>query len=185
LITITTFEQAEQPWFALQVRCRHEKAVAEILRSKEYEAFAPRVLKREQVCHTVQETDAPLFPGYVFAKFNPRFRLPLLMTPGVRGVVSYGRIPAPLSKAEISAIKTVVECRLPLEPCPYLMEGDRVRIVSGPLTGLVGVLIQMRSSYRVVLSVSLIRQSVRVEVDRDMLRLDSDESREPWCGFAS
>ncbi len=167
------------------MKCRHERAIAEVLHSKQYEAFAPRVFKREQLHHSVQETDTPLFPGYVFAKFDSRFRLPLLMTPGVRGVVSYGRIPAPLSTTEIDAIKSVLECRLPLEPCPYLTEGDRVRIVHGPLKGLEGVLIQMRSSYRVVLSVSLIRQSVRVEVDRDTLRLDPEGSRGPLYSFAS
>jgi transcription antitermination factor NusG len=185
LVNIIDLKQPEEQWFALQVKCRHERAIAEVLHSKQYEAFAPRVLRREQLHDSVQETDTPLFPGYVFAKFDSHFRLPLLMTPGVRGVVSCGRIPAPLSTAEIDAIKSVLECRVPLEPCPYLTEGDRVRIISGPLKGLEGVLIQLRSSYRVVLSVSLIRQSVRVEVDRNTLRLDSEESRGRWYGFAS
>jgi transcription antitermination factor NusG len=174
MLHTTEYERSEEHWFALQVKCRYEKIIAEILQNKHYEAFAPRSLRRDDSGNSVQEMEAVLFPGYVFAKFDPRFRLPLLMTPGVHKVVSYGRTPAPLSTREIDEIKAVLECRVPLEPCPYLTEGDRVRIVKGPLKGLEGVLIQFRSFYRVVLSVSLIRRSVRVDVDRDILALGAD-----------
>jgi transcription antitermination factor NusG len=174
MLHTTDYEKSEEHWFALQVKCQHERMIAEVLQNKRYEAFAPRSLRRDHNGNGVQETDAVLFPGYVFAKFDPRFRLPLLMTPGVRAVVSYGRTPAPLSAREIDDIKHVLECRVPLEPCPYLAEGDHVRIVKGPLKGLEGVLLQFRSSCRVVLSVSLIRRSVRVDVQRDILALGAD-----------
>lgn len=158
-----------EQWFALQVKCRHEKVISQNLRDKGYEAIAPRTIRRVNSTRGVEELDTGLFPGYIFGKFDPRFRLPILMTPGIRCVVGYGRTPAPLQAVEINAIRNVVNYCLPAEPCAYLVEGDWVRVVEGPLAGVSGVLLQSRSSCRVVISVSLIQQSIRVEVDRRTL----------------
>jgi transcription antitermination factor NusG len=165
-------DQTGMEWFALAVKFGLERAVAGALQNKSFEAFAPRCLRRQRD-HHILETETPLFPGYAFAKFDARFRLPILMTPGVRCVVGYGRIPVPLDPNEIETIRSVVRYRAVVEQCPYLPLGSKVRIVRGPLAGLEGVLVNTRSSLRVILSVSLIRQSVRVEVDRDMLAIDS------------
>lgn len=163
-----------EQWFALQVPTRHERPIAEALRNKGYEAFAPSTALEKRWPHKSREAEIPLFPGYLFSKFDPRFRLPILMTPGVRQIVGYGRIPIAIDEREIVAIRNVMQCRLPAEPCPYLNQGARVRIVRGPLTGVEGVLLKASSSYRVVISVSLIQQSIRVEVDRDMLAICPD-----------
>lgn len=160
-------------WFALQVKTRHEKVTADCLVSKGYEAFAPLgIIRSKRNCGEVSGSNAPLFPGYVFGKFDPRFRLPILTTPKIRHIVSYGRDPAPISANEIQAIRDIADLKVPAEPCPYLTEGTRVRITHGALAGLQGILIQFRSSYRVVLSVSLIRQSIRVEMHPSMLEED-------------
>jgi transcription antitermination factor NusG len=156
-------------WFALQVKTRHERVTADCLVSKGYEAFAPLAIRSKQDGSEASSPNAPLFPGYVFGKFDPRFRLPILTTPKVRCIVSYGRDPATISTTEIQAIRDVAHLKYPAEPCPYLTEGTRVRIVRGPLAGVQGILVQFRSSYRVVLSVSLIRQSIRVEMHPSML----------------
>jgi len=156
-------------WFALQVKTRHERITADCLVSKGYEAFAPLTIQSNQSCSEVSGPNTPLFPGYVFSRFDPRFRLPILTTPKVRCIVSYGRDPAVISASEIEAIREVSHLKYPAEPCPYLTEGTRVRITSGPLKGTQGILVQIRSSFRVVLSVSLIRQSIRVEIDPGML----------------
>jgi transcriptional antiterminator NusG len=160
-------------WFALQVKTRHEKVIAEHLISKGYEAFAPLAVEPKRGYDRISNPNSPLFPGYVFSKFDPHFRLPILMTPEVRRIVSYGRDPAPISVSEIQAVRDVSRLKLAAEPCPYLNEGARVRITRGPLTGVQGILVEFRSSYRVVLSVSLIRQSIRIEMDPSQLAEDS------------
>jgi transcription antitermination factor NusG len=176
-------DQTGMKWFALAVRFGLERVVAEALQSKSFEAFAPLCLRR-QSDRRIQETETPLFPGYAFAKFEARFRLPILMTPGVRCVVGYGRTPVPLDSNEIETIRNVVRYRAIVEQCPYLPLGSKVRVVRGPLAGVEGVLIETRSSLRVVLSVSLIRQSVRVEVYRDMLAFDSGFEPTRSCEIA-
>ena len=160
-------------WFALQVKTRHERITSDCLISKGYEAFAPSTNQSSKSYSAINSPNTPLFPGYVFCRFDPRFRLPILTTPKVRCIVSYGRDPAVLSSSEIDAIREVSHLKYPAERCPYLSEGTRVRITRGPLKDTQGILVQIRSSFRVVLSVSLIRQSIRVEIDPGMLVEDA------------
>jgi transcription antitermination factor NusG len=157
-----------EEWYALAVKFGYERVVADVLQVKKYEAFAPRFVRRK-AGKQFQEAETPLFPGYTFARFDARFRLPILLTPGVRCVVGFGRIPAPIDAAEIEAIRNLVQTPALVEQCEYAPVGTRVRIIRGPLAGLEGILTETRSSLRVVLSVTVIQRSVRVEVEPDMV----------------
>jgi transcription antitermination factor NusG len=153
------------PWFALQVRTRFEVAVANYLEGKGYQWFLPTYKTRKRWSDRVKEVQAPLFPGYIFCRFDPQTRLPILTTPGVIQIVGYNRLPVPIDEAEISAIQTLVASGVSNEPCPFLAVGDRVRIDSGPLRGLEGILLKIRGDNRLILSVSLLQRSVAVEID--------------------
>ena len=117
-----------------------------------------------------RKVSTPLFPGYVFCRFDAQNRLPVLVTPGVISVIGRGRIPVPVEDAEITAFQTVVASGFDAEPWPFLELGQKVRIESEPLQGLEGILIQFKGNHRVVLSVSLLRRSVALEVDRCSVR---------------
>jgi len=162
-------EQQCELWFALQVWTQHENSVARVLTQKGIETVSPnkrvwrRWRDRTQVC------EIPLFPGYVFAKFDPERKLPVLVTPKVQSIVGFGKNPAPISEAEIDAVRKVAEFGLDVESGPALTAGDSVRIVAGPLAGVRGVLIEKRSVMRLVVSVEMINRSISVEVTPDML----------------
>src|SRR3989442_10827151 len=81
------------PWFALQTRCRYESFVAKQLAHKGYEILLPLYECRRRWSDRIKELELPLFPGYVFCRFNPLVRLPILMTPGVIQVVGVGKSP--------------------------------------------------------------------------------------------
>jgi transcription antitermination factor NusG len=114
--------------------------------------------------------ELPLFPGYVFCRLDPRFRLPLLVTPGVFHLVGIGKAAAPIDDEEIAAIQRIVRSGSGAESWPYLAIGQRVCIEYGPLAGLEGFLVEIRKQQRVVVSVTLLRRSVAVEVERDWVR---------------
>jgi transcription antitermination factor NusG len=158
-----------ESWFALHTKLNRERHVAEMLRGKGYEEFVPSYRARRKWADRYKETDLPLFPGYVFCRFDPFRRLPILVTPGVVQVVGNGRVPAPIDDSEIEAIRAAASSS-GVEPWPYLKVGERVRIESGPLTGLEGILQEVEKSCRIVISVSLLQRSVAVEVDRDRVR---------------
>ena len=71
--------------------------------------------------------------------------------------------------AEIDGVRRMIESSLRVEPCPHLKRGDWVRIRSGPLAGLEGILNRKKNSYSLVLSVELLQKSVAVEVDSSMI----------------
>jgi transcription antitermination factor NusG len=80
-------------------------------------------------------------------------------------IVGSGRTAIPVSDEEIHALQLVVSSGVSKEPWPYLEVGQRVRIGYGTLTGLEGILVNLKGNHRVVLSVTLLQRSVAMEVD--------------------
>jgi len=156
---------AVSPWFALQVRARHEAGVSRFLSGRGYEPFVPMYKSRRQWSDRIKVVEAPLFPGYLFCRFDVNNRLPILSTPGVIQVVGFNRTPVPVEDAEIDAIQSLVASGFPSQPWPFLRAGDRVQIDSGPLRGLEGLLVALKGSHRLVVSVTLLQRSVAVEID--------------------
>src|SRR5713226_1413417 len=153
------------PWFAVQTRSRYENLVATLLRGKGYELFLPLYKSRRRWSDRIKELELPLFLGYLFCRFNPTARFPILVTPGVIRVVGIGRSPVPVDDAEIAAIQKAVQSGLPRQPWPFLQTGQRVKVENGPLQGLEGSLLEFKGRHRLVLSVTMLQRSVAVEVD--------------------
>jgi transcription antitermination factor NusG len=159
-----------QRWFALQVRTRWESSTAVLLSGKGYQTLLPTYQTKKRWNGKFKQISAPLFPGYVFCQFDALNRLPILVTPGVMAVVGRGRVPFPVNDSEIAAIQTIVSSGFHAEPWPYLEVGQRIRIESDSLNGLEGILINFKGNNRIVVSVSLLRRSVALEIDRDCVR---------------
>ena len=160
-------ESISERWFALRVKSRCEKVVAAIARNKGFEEFLPLYQCRQRWSDRLKSVEFPLFPGYVFCRLDPQYRLPLLTIPGVLHFVGIGKVPAPIDDAEIIAIQSAVASGLSAEPWPFLEVGQRVQLEDGPLAGLEGFLVEVRKRYRVVVSVTLLKRSVAVEIDRE------------------
>ena len=156
-------------WFALHVKPRHEKSVAQTLRTKGYEEFLPLFTGKQRWSDRVKKVVKPLFPRYTFCRFDPNHRLPILKTPGVLEVVGFGRGPEPVDPPQIEAIRAIVESGLPAEPFPSIEVGEKVRVMEGPLRGLEGVLQRYRDLDRLIVSVTLLQRSVAVEIERDWI----------------
>jgi transcription antitermination factor NusG len=156
-------------WFAAYTNSHHEKRVASQLAEREMESFLPLYSASHRWKNRCErQLELPLFPNYVFIHIDPRDRVRVLAVPGVLSLVGFGRILAPLPNFEIEALRAGVAQRT-IEPHPYLVIGERVRIKAGPMTGLEGVLIRKKSNFRVVLTLDAIMRSVAVEIDGDDL----------------
>lgn len=156
-------------WYALQLRSRWENSTAAMLSSKGYQTFLPIYKTLKRAADRSRYILAPLFPGYLFCRFNVCDRLPVLITPGVISVVGIGRVPAPVEESEIEAIQRMVSTGMRVEPCPYLEVGQLVRISDGALSGIEGVLTSFKGTQRIVVSISLLRRSVALEIDRSVV----------------
>jgi transcription antitermination factor NusG len=160
----------ESPWFGLHIKSNFEKVAATILEAKGLEVYFPSFRSRRRWSDRVKEIDQPLFPGYLFCRFNPHNRLPILTTPGVLSIVGVAKTPAPIAESEIYAVQRIVESGLAARPWPFVQVGQRVVIERGPLTGAEGILLQFKNRYRIVVSVSLLQRSISAEIDVEMVR---------------
>ena len=156
-------------WFALQVRSRWEGTTAGLLRGKGLETLLPTYSTKRKWSDRFKVVEAPLFPGYVFCCFDVHNRLPVLITPGVISVVGRGKTPVAVDDREILSIQAAVGSGIRMEPWPYVEIGERVRVKDDVLDGMEGILTNFKGSDRVVISVSLLRRSVALEIDRSRI----------------
>jgi transcription antitermination factor NusG len=169
-------QSPDRLWYALEVHNKLAASVCHSLTEKGYESLHATYRVTRHWCDRTSVSEVPLFPGYLFAKFDPNDRFPVVVTQGVRRVVSFGRTPAVIPTDEIESIKVALRSGLPLEPHNVPAVGQWVGIASGPLAGVKGVLMDVRKGLRVILSVPLINRSVAVEIDYNSLRaLDISE----------
>src|SRR5262245_37896449 len=157
-------------WYALHVRTRFEKVVARNLKGKGYEEYLPLYRRSSRWSDRTKEIELPLFPGYVFCRFNPFDRLPILTVPGVNAVVGVGKNLLHVDESELDAVRTVLKSGRFCEPWPFLEVGQRVRVEYGPLAGTEGLVVLLKNTYRLVISVNMLQRSVAVEIDRECLK---------------
>jgi transcription antitermination factor NusG len=164
-------------WFALRVRSNFERVAAVHLRDRGFEEFSPIYKAERQWSDRKKQIDAFLFPGYVFCRLNPNDRLPVLTIPGAVGLVGFGKGPTPIPENEIEAVRRMVGSGLLVAPYPFLAVGQCVRIERGPLTGVEGMVKEIKKTFRLIVSVHLLQRSVSVEIDRSWIRLVGSEPK--------
>lgn len=156
-------------WFAILARTGRERNATLLLENAGYECYLPVIRSTRRWSDRVKESEAPLFPGYLFCRMNPDNRLPVLVTPGVIQIVGVGKRPIAVEEQEIAAIQRAANSGIAMMPWPYMEVGYVARIKEGPLKGLTGIVVKIKSSAKLVLSVSLLQRSVAVEIDRSWI----------------
>ena len=156
-------------WHVLHTQYQHEKNVARALVGKGFEVLLPLYTSVHRWKDRKKLLSLPLFPCYVFVQSPPDRWLPILSTPGVHSVVSFGGTPSVVPYSEIEAVRRISEGPLKAEPHPFLQCGDRVRLIEGPLQGLEGLLVRKKSLWKFLVSVEMLQRSVAVEVDSSMV----------------
>ncbi len=166
---LTDPQSAALSWFGIRTRSNHERVAASVLQAKGFEQYLPTYRTRRKWSDRIVETTLPLFPGYLFCRFDLSQKVPVVSTPGVVSLVAFGNVPVPIDNSEIEAVQALVESGAAVQPHPYLREGRRVRVTGGPLEGVEGLLVKKRTDWRMIVSITLLQRSISVEVDRDCL----------------
>jgi transcription antitermination factor NusG len=157
-------------WFALRVRPRHEKVVEQQLSTKLIEVYLPLHASYRCWSDRNKAVQTPLFPGYVFCRFDLKERRNVLAMPSVVSVVGFGGSPCTIGDAEIQTIKRVIASGLSIASWPCLRMGELVRVCGGPLLGLQGILAREKTIHRVVVNMVLLHRAVAVEIEREFIR---------------
>ena len=158
------------PWYAVRVKSRFEFTTSAVLSERGYETFLPSYRSRRAWSDRIKELEMPLFPGYVFCRFDAPDLYRVLNSLGVVHVVSAGSKPLPVDEQEVASIQKVCKSGRGAQPWPFLQVGRRVRIEFGPLAGAEGIVVEMKSSCRIVVSLTLLQRSVSAEIERAWIR---------------
>lgn len=152
-------------WYALYTRHQHEKTIALHLDKLGFQVFLPMYREVHQWKDRCKIVDLPLFPSYVLFSGDLNRRIEILNVPGVYFLLNFEGKAAAIPRAELDSVCRALESKLPIEPCPFVKSGERVRVYAGPLAGVEGVVARRRDSLRLILSVETLCRSVAVEVD--------------------
>jgi transcription antitermination factor NusG len=151
-------------WFVAQVFAGRESLSATHLESRGYEVFLP--CYREPLDRARRKPRSrALFSGYLFCRVRAGVFGKLVTAPGVIRIVGDGRQPLPVPDDEVASIRRIVDAELPAVPCAHVQVGERVRVMSGPLRDVEGVVRRTKHGGQLIVSVSLLRRSVAVEID--------------------
>ena len=152
-------------WYAVYTSANHEKRVAKQLSERSLDQFLPTYTSVRKWKDRRVKLDRPLFPGYVFVRLALRERLRVLQVPGVVKLVGFGGMPTPLPDGDIEGLRSGLASGISVEPHPFLTNGRRVRVKTGLMAGLQGILKRRKSQARLVVSIELIQRAVSVEID--------------------
>lgn len=152
-------------WFAVRVKPRHELSVKSLLCWKGYPVSLPSYRTPRVWARRKTTIELPVFPGYLFCRFDPFHRIPVVDTPGVWGVVGTRQAPTPVGEHEIEGIRLMERSGVSLTPEALPIAGQDITISTGPFSGLRGKLVAYKNRYRVIVTVTLLQRGVSVELD--------------------
>jgi transcription antitermination factor NusG len=159
----------QQDWYALYTFPRHEKLVAEQVAQRRFTSFLPVYRSVRRWKDRRKELELALFPSYVFVRMDLQDRLQVLQLPGVVRLLYFNGQPAAIPAEQIEVLRTRLSGADRIEPHPYLNRGRRVRVRSGPMQGLEGIVVRRKDRWRIVFSVELLQRSVAMELDESDL----------------
>lgn len=160
--------QSTQHWYAIRVKSNRERVTADALKGKDLEVLFP-AYRDNRVGKP--PLDIPLFPGYLFCRFDARVRLPVLTVPGVVHIVGLGNVPIPIDPAEMASVKALIGSPFRVLPFPFPPVGRKVEIQAGPLRGVEGIVLAHKGEHKMVVSVTLLQRSLAVTLERQWVSL--------------
>jgi len=159
-------------WFAVRTRYRFEKRVAAQLKHKSCEVYLPLLTEQHTWSDRQREVTIPLFPGYAFVRIDqsPTAWQNVLQTAGLIGFVSFGGSVSVVPSKQIEDLQLLLREKGSFSLHAFVRDGQRVRIRSGCLKGLQGVLLQHEKG-KLLISIESIQRSLAIGIDGYELEL--------------
>ena len=154
-------------WWVAHTRARFEKAFAWDLLRRDVAYFLPMIERVKVSGGRKRHVMAPLFASYVFFCGSEEDRYAAMATNRLCTTIEVAD--QDLLVAELDALQKALEGKAELDPYPFAVEGQRCRVTAGPFAGAEGVVVQRKNLTRLLLGVSILSQSVAMEVDADLL----------------
>ena len=164
-------ELLERNWHALYVRSRSEKKVLSQLEEMGFEAYLPLVTKIKQWSDRRKKIEEPLFKSYVFVYSNAKEYLPILNVYGVMRFVTFNHEAVVVPDNQIAAIKKFVNDyehgeEFKMQNNEELTVGQKVRVINGPMKGLLGRLQTIYNKRLLVVYIEAVGKYLSVTIPR-------------------
>ena len=160
--------EAAHPWWVAHTRSRQEKALARYLLPLDVPFYVPQHENQLLRGERRRRSYLPLFPGYVFFRGSLSERQSALQS---RLIVQILEVEDQgLLQRELHELYALQQSGATLIPFEELNPGDAVRVTEGPFEGYSGVVIRGQARLRLLVSITMLRKTVAVEFDRDVLR---------------
>ena len=158
---------AEERWYAVQTRSRHEKVVAAQLHGHGIHTYLPLVPEVHRWSDRRKVVEVPLFPGYAFIRSvnSAETAAKVVRTDGVVSIVGARPCGTPIPEEEIEAIQRLLTNEISYVNHPFLKIGQRVRVRGGALDGVEGILLERKGETSLVVSIELVQRSLAVHVE--------------------
>jgi len=156
-------QSQSHPWYALKVRTGGELSALAVLQYRGFDPYCP--IRKEQRLYSDRKkfVETAFFPGYLFCRFDAQKKVPILSSPGVQQIVGIAGAPIPIPEEQIRNIQRVIEAGG--AATTYLKQGQRVRVMHGPLAGVEGVMVRDGNGERLVVSIDLLTRSACLQID--------------------
>jgi transcriptional antiterminator RfaH len=160
-------------WYVVYTNPKQEERASDNLRSWGVETLHAKLRTRRfnEFTGAPSFISKPLFPRYVFAKFNALKQLgKICFTRGVNNVVRFGGQPASVDDSIIEILNDRIDQNGFVKRAEELKQGDRVVVKAGPLRDFVGVFEQeLKDSERISILLTTISYQGRLVVSRDLI----------------
>jgi transcription antitermination factor NusG len=159
-------------WFAVQTRSRFEKKVASQLERKGLCVYLPLLAERRIWSDRKKTVTSPLFPGYAFVQIDESraIRQRVLQTSGLIGFVHFGGMVIPVPQKQIDDLQFLQRANTDFALHPFVRAGQKVRVRSGCLNGLEGMVLE-QNKRNLVISIEAIQRSIAIEMSGYELEL--------------
>lgn len=159
--------EASVEWVVLWTKPRAEKRVARVLDAREIPIWLPTVTLRRRWSDRWKEVEFPLFPGYLFVQ-NLTHWTELLCVPGVLTIVKCGDKAARIRESQMAELKAALLLLSASEEQPEVVHdfepSDRVKVIDGPMAGLIGVVREIRGRRRLLIGFEQIGRAVAMSI---------------------
>lgn len=150
-------------WWAVYTKSRQEKSLARQLVGHQVPFYLPLIPKDNIIRGRRVRSRLPLFSGYLFLYGSDQERITTLTTNRVSRI-----LPVPDQdrlRRELMNVHSLIGSNAPLALETQLSAGDRVRISTGALRGLEGIVLKRHGKIRLLVAVTYLQQGVSVEID--------------------
>jgi len=164
-------------WYAVNTKVRQERRAAENLNAWGVESFAPYLIRRR-----FPQRPEPLFPGYIFARFDViQLLAKVCFTRGIARVVSFGGVPAPIKNEIIAMIRSRIAADGYARVRGEFRHGDLIRVKSGPMESLMGIYERDVSGHeRVKILLNNVSCGARLDISvEDIVRVTPTQESNP------